>query len=408
MLKIGNAKKNALTGTALADQLFGLGADDVLFGLAGADLLDGGLGRDTMRGGLGNDIYVVSQSNDRVIELANQGIDLVRSTVSFTLGANVEKLALFGTGNLNGIGNALHNTLTGNSGKNTLNGGLGNDTLDGRLGADTLSGGAGFDKLFGGAGNDILFGGPANDLLVGGAGADLLAGGSGIDTASYSGSTGSIFYFEGNTGLGSGDVRGDGLIGIEIVVGTNFADTMVGDSDVNAPGVTFRGLAGKDTMSGGGGSDTLEGGAGDDILNGGSGNDVLRGAAGNDLFFAEGGADVLAGGAGVDRYVYFLSNDAGLGAGARDVITDFVPGEDRIDLRGIDGNLDSSGDQSFAFVGASAASGGQLGYQKIDNPGTANDVTVIQGQLLFSGTGILPFEIELRGLFDLTGADFLL
>ncbi len=133
-VKFGNAKKNTLTGTALADQLFGLGADDVLFGLGGADLLDGGLGRDTMRGGLGNDIYVVSQSNDRVIELTNQGIDLVRSTASFTLGANVEKLALFGTGNLNGIGNALHNTLTGNSGKNTLNGGLGNDTLERRGG----------------------------------------------------------------------------------------------------------------------------------------------------------------------------------------------------------------------------------------------------------------------------------
>jgi serralysin len=162
----GNSSANTLNGTSGADKLYGMGGNDTLRGYEGDDLLDGGSGYDTMYGGAGDDTYIFNSTSDRAVELANEGIDTVRSSVSLTLPANVENLVLTGTSSLTGTGNELDNTITGNSAANRLYGRGGNDTLNGGAGNDTLYGEAGDDTLVGGLGNDVLVGGPGADAFV--------------------------------------------------------------------------------------------------------------------------------------------------------------------------------------------------------------------------------------------------
>lgn len=150
----GSINLDKLIGTALADQISGLAGNDSLSGLAGNDTLDGGAGNDTMIGGLGDDTYIVDSTTDRVVEKINEGTDLVKASVNFTLSGFIENLLLTGSGPINGTGNTLANNLTGNAANNTLKGLAGNDTLNGGAGADTLFGGTGLDTLIGGTGID--------------------------------------------------------------------------------------------------------------------------------------------------------------------------------------------------------------------------------------------------------------
>jgi len=144
----GNALDNAITGNALGNTLLGGLGNDALTGLGGNDTLDGGVGADAMTGGVGNDLYFVDNAGDSVVELGGEGTDTVSSSISYTLGDNVENLVLTGSAT-NGTGNGLDNVITGNSVANTLSGGAGNDRL---------VGGDGVDSLIGGLGNDIFVG----------------------------------------------------------------------------------------------------------------------------------------------------------------------------------------------------------------------------------------------------------
>src|SRR4029453_2371617 len=103
---------------------------------------------------------------DSVTESANAGTDTVQSTITYTLGANLERLTLIGAAAINGTGNTLANVLTGNSANNTLTGGSGNDTLFGNAGNDTLNGGTGNDSLSGGAGDDTYIVDATGDSLT--------------------------------------------------------------------------------------------------------------------------------------------------------------------------------------------------------------------------------------------------
>ncbi len=211
---IGNGSDNVLIGGAGADTLLGSDGNDVLNGLGGADSLEGGAGDDT---------YFIDHAGDQVVEAPDGGRDLVYSTLaSTTLGANLEGLALL-AGAVAGIGNGLDNDLAGNSGNNLLDGGGGADVINGLGGIDTLTYAA--------------FAGPVTVNLAAGTGFD------GVST--------------------------DTLIGIENVVGTALADTLLGD----ALGNVLDGGAGNDTITGGGDWDVLIGGSGADLLQGDDGYD---------------------------------------------------------------------------------------------------------------------------------------
>ncbi len=75
------------------------------------------------------------------------GTDTVFSSISYTLGMNVERLVLTGSAAINGTGNAEDNILSGNAAANVLSGGSGDDVIDGGAGADRLIGGSGADTF---------------------------------------------------------------------------------------------------------------------------------------------------------------------------------------------------------------------------------------------------------------------
>lgn len=160
------------------DNLRGTGnsGDNILFGNFGANLLKGGPGNDslssngghdTLDGGTGNDTYFV-EAGDRIIERSadSSEIDTVFTFDSWSLGAHLENLVLFGSEALTARGNALDNSLTGGSGDNRMLGRDGNDTLDGNAGNDSLNGGRGNDVLRGNSGTDTLTGGTGDDVFV--------------------------------------------------------------------------------------------------------------------------------------------------------------------------------------------------------------------------------------------------
>ncbi|MDZ8030644.1 calcium-binding protein [Nostoc sp. DedSLP04] len=195
-------------GTNANDNIVGDNQNNQLSGNNGDDTLNGGIGNDTLKGGAGDDSYFFDTTLDIITEAANSGIDTVRSSVSYTLGANLENLRLREGGNLTGIGNSLNNFLFGNTSNNTLNARVGDDTLDGSNGDDILNGEDGNDSLQGGPGNDILNGGSGNDILIGtfpgsplppGLGEiDNLTGGAGADRFIL-GDAENVFYDDNNT-----------------------------------------------------------------------------------------------------------------------------------------------------------------------------------------------------------------
>ncbi|MBD2412705.1 hypothetical protein FACHB389_27325 [Nostoc calcicola FACHB-389] len=204
----GGLGNDTLNGGTENDSLIGGDGNDTLNGDIGNDTLNGGTGTDSLNGGAGDDTYIIDGAVDTIIEAANSGTDTVRSSITYTLGANVENLRLTGTSTINGTGNSLNNFIFANTVNNTVNGGTGNDTLDGNLGDDILNGDDGNDSLQGGGGNERLNGGSGDDILIGvypldllppGIGeADTLTGGLGVDRFIL-GDALSVFYDDNNT-----------------------------------------------------------------------------------------------------------------------------------------------------------------------------------------------------------------
>ncbi len=330
---------NIVDGQGGNDSLVGGGSTDSLTGSAGDDTLDGGLGADTLIGGSGYDRYVVRDAGDVVVESISAAaeIDVVDSHVSWTLGANIEHLALQGVQNLDGTGNALGNGITGTSGNNVLLGAAGNDTLGGSGGNDTLEGGDGNDLVFnaeggadslsGGAGNDTVRGYAGNDIINGGAGNDEVEGGFGSDTVN--GGAGNDYYYliDGldtliETGTSASEIDTVESFNTSWALGTNFEHLILQGSLAisgtgNARANQITGGSGHNMLLGAGGNDTLTGNAGNDTLNGGGGADSMDGGAGSDTYYVAQAADVAVdsgiGAADIDTVISSTSHTLGAG-----------------------------------------------------------------------------------------------
>ncbi|MNZ13767.1 Bifunctional hemolysin/adenylate cyclase precursor [compost metagenome] len=334
-----NVENLTLTG-AVAINGSGNSLSNTLTGNSAANLLSGGAGDDT---------YVIA-ADDSVVENANEGIDTVQSSVTFTLGANVENLTLTGKSAINGTGNDLHNILAGNSGQNVLAGGLGDDTYvigSGDTVIENASGGTDTVQssvthaLSDNVENLTLIGTSAvnatgnslNNLLIGNSAANVLSGGAGDDTYVVGAGDSVVEAVDAGTDTVQSTVTFTLAANLENLI-------LLGSAAINGTGNSANnllvGTEGNNLLDGGVGADTMSGGLGDDtyvvdnaadlvIENSGEGTDTIQttmsyssggnienitllgslainatGDVSNNLLIGNNAANLLSGGAGND------------------------------------------------------------------------------------------------------------
>ena len=314
-LRLVGSQSLAGRGNGLANQLIGALGNDTLEGDAGNDTLDGGAGADRLEGGVGDDLYRVDDAGDAVVELEDEGIDSVETSVSYALAAFVENLVAIGNAAIDLTGNALANTLTGNAAENVLDGGAGADTLIGGDGDDTYivddadkiveEAGGGIDTvrsatsyvlgdhlerliatglaavtLTGNALDNTLVGNEAANTLDGGAGADHLQGGEGDD-----------FYII-DEADNITELAGEGID--TVLTGSSYG---LGDHLEN---LVAAGTAPID-LTGNGLNNSLTGNGAANVLDGGAGADTMIGGAGDDTYLFDGSDTIIEqAGEGID------------------------------------------------------------------------------------------------------------
>ena len=341
---VGSEFDDVIGGNQAGNTLSGGAGADLLLGKGGSDSLDGGSGADSLLGGAGSDVYRIDEAGDLAIELPDEGYDTVISGISLYLFAHVEGLQLTaGSGDLYGVGNDADNGLVGNEGANLLIGWQGADMLSGLDGDDSLFGVEGNDGLYGDVGIDYLAGGAGNDTADGGAGADaiygedgddVLVGGISFDTDILVGGEGND-VLDGISGQADPDYdlmdggSGDDIYRVDTGADLTFeaagggTDTVFANITVPNAGVYLyahvENLVLEGTTAFGVGNELANVLTGSDAVNwllGGDGDDRIVGGFGDDVLFGEEGADT------------FDFN----GVSGADLIGDFTPGIDRIDL----------------------------------------------------------------------------
>ncbi|WP_420394100.1 M10 family metallopeptidase C-terminal domain-containing protein [Acuticoccus sp.] len=259
-------------------------------------------------------------------------------------------------------------------------------SVEGVLGGLTIAAGVVLEDATGGGGDDLLIGNDARNVLDGGAGADTLVGGAADDVYVVDDHGDVVVELPGE----GRDAISSAVIDLVVAHYSEVEDArLTGEGDLSAAGTSaanaLAGNSGRNALWGGGGADTLDGGAGADTLNGGRGDDLYRiddpgdrihesrrggedvveartvdlvlsnhrfveharligdadlcatGSRGDDAIFGNAGDNILGGQRGDDTLAGGQGRDVFVVGrrGGHDVIVDFAPGEDALDLTGL-------------------------------------------------------------------------
>lgn len=423
----GGIGKDNIDGGKGNDTIFGGFGNDTIFGGDGDDVIEGGTGADKLDGGLGkNTLNYAADTVGIDVDLSN-GIAADGDAAGDTF-INFQNVR-GGSGGDFIVGDANANVLEGGGDADTLIGGGGKDTVDG---GDTLfdtvsfqdatvnitvtlaakgavstvtsvaggpggstiknvenvTGGSAHDTLTGNEFDNNLAGGNGDDILQGLTGLDNLFGGMGIDTAVYTKSNAGVtVWINGAAGFGQGGhAQGDGLVDIENLTGSNFADSLWSKTTAQS-----------------------------NTLKGGGGNDIIEGGAAGDMLFGEVGSDTLSYFSDVDGVVVTLK-----GAAAADVSGSVNAGNHAAGdvATGFENLLGGSG--SDILTGDAAANvidgGGMFDSDKLDGAGgvdtvsyatAVNNVTVTLGMngAETTGNGIDGDNDSLKNFENIIGSD---
>ncbi|ESY82497.1 hypothetical protein X740_06005 [Mesorhizobium sp. LNHC221B00] len=177
--------------------------------------------------------------------------------------------------------------------------------------------------------------------------ADSLSGGTGPgDTVDYSNALNSVTIDLLNQLVGGPGALGDHISSFENAIGSNFADTLTANNTGSV-------------LWGGGGNDALIGGAGNDTLYGGAGLNNMTGGGGNDTF---------------------VIDPSKLAVHIADVIADYTPGHDVIDLsdllKSLGGNAPTTDAQAGASVDVTFSGG--AAHVMVDDNGIAAGGSMVE------------------------------
>jgi Ca2+-binding RTX toxin-like protein len=281
-----------------------------LMGTGGNDTLDDGGGLANMIAGGGNDTFVVSNAADKLSD--GGGVDLVMSSVNWTLVVGFENLTLTG-GAISGTGNAGNNIITGNANANFLDSGLGFDTLIGGDGNDTYivrtaadviteTGVADTDTIVSFVGFDMTNVNNVENLVLSGSAAGFGTGNTLDNTIT---GTSGFNILDGGTagadsllgGLGN-DIYIVDHLGVSVIENAASGNDTVKTSldnyflDANVENLALLGSSGL-TATGNGLLNSITGTTGDDVLDGAGGADKMAGGFGSDTYFVDVATDVI-------------------------------------------------------------------------------------------------------------------
>lgn len=339
----------------------------------------------------------ISQVNDigtNVLLVFGPLVDL--SSVVF--GSATSRLVQIGVDGLGTV--AVDASLTGSDQRDAFNpNSTGAVTVFGNDGDDVVSyltgiNGAGH-SIDGGDGVDSI-GMSANNVLL-----DLtqFASITNIEVLQFNGNDESTFLLDASHLAGLTTINSTPSTASHLTVNMgsgNVMDLSAIDFPLWTPGtdtISLNGATAVDTIIGSSQNDTISGKGSADTLNGGAGDDVIRGGGGFDTITGGLGRDVLTGNGGDDTFIFTDIAESPNAAG-RDRITDFVQGEDEVDVSAI---------AAFTFIGGGAFDGsGNAELRFFQN--AAGTFTTVFGDA--NGDGVTDFQIGFNGAFALTAADF--